>query len=45
MRLDALLEVLPHVEYYAAVCPPVKVVLFGFVEVLFPSVHCLSYPI
>ena len=39
MGLDALLKVLPHVEYYAAVVPPVKVVLFCFVKILFPSIH------
>ena len=36
---DALLEVFPHVEYDAAVVPPVAVVLFCFFEVGFPGVH------
>ena len=41
---DALLEVLPHVDYNTLVVPPVYVVAFGFFEVGFPSIHhrCLT---
>ena len=43
MWLYALLKVFPHVKYYAVVVPPVAVVLFGFIEVLFPTIHHVVY--